>query len=93
VRSAFPDLTLTADEVVAASDRVAILWTMSGTHQGEFLGAPPTGNSIATSGIDIYRIANGQIAEIWTVGDDLGWLFQLGTFPAFEHGAEATPGA
>ncbi|MGH2615765.1 MAG: ester cyclase [Thermomicrobiales bacterium] len=85
VRAAFPDLTLTADEVVAEGDRVAILWTLTGTHQGAFLGAPSTGNSIATSGIDIYRIADGRIAEIWTVGDDLGLLFQLGAFPDFER--------
>jgi steroid delta-isomerase-like uncharacterized protein len=81
LRSAFPDLTLTADRVAADGDRVAIMWTLRGTHQGEFLGAPATGNSISTQGIDIYRIANGQIAEIWTVGDDLGLLFQLGAFP------------
>lgn len=81
LRSAFPDLTLTADQVVAAGDRVAILWTLHGTHQGEFLGVPATRNRISTQGIDIYRIANGQIAEIWTVGDDLGLLFQLGAFP------------
>jgi steroid delta-isomerase-like uncharacterized protein len=81
LREAFPDLALTVDEVVAEGDRVATLWTLSGTHQGEYLGAPPTGSSVTTSGIDIYRIAAGRIAEIWTVGDDLGLQFQLGAFP------------
>lgn len=93
VRAAFPDLTLTADRVVATGDRVAILWTLSGTHQGEFLGAAASGNSISIQGIDIYRIANGRIAEIWTVGDDLGLLFQLGAFPVLGSGVEATPSA
>jgi steroid delta-isomerase-like uncharacterized protein len=81
LRSAFPDLTLTADRVAADGDRVAIMWTLRGTHEGELLGAPATGNSISTQGIDIYRIANGQISAIWTVADDLGLLFQLGAFP------------
>jgi steroid delta-isomerase-like uncharacterized protein len=93
VRSAFPDLTLTADQITASGDRVAILWSLRGTHQDEFLGAPATGNGISTQGIDIYRIANGQIAEIWTVSDELGLLFQLGAFPPPETGAQATPAA
>jgi hypothetical protein len=42
-----------------------------------------------TPGIDIYRIENGQIAEVWTVGDELGLLIQLGAMPFGE--AAATP--
>jgi steroid delta-isomerase-like uncharacterized protein len=91
VRTAFPDLTLTADQVIAEGDRVAILWTLTGTHQGEFLGVPATGNTVSTPGIDIYRIENGQIAEIWTVGDELGLLMQLGSFPEFWADPPGTP--
>jgi steroid delta-isomerase-like uncharacterized protein len=91
VRTAFPDLTLTADQVIAEGDRVAILWTLSGTHQGEFLGVPATGNTVSTPGVDIYRIENGQIAEAWTVGDELGLLMQLGSFPEFWADPPGTP--
>ena len=90
VRAAFPDLRLTAEQVVAEGDRVAILWTLSGTHQAEFFGVPGTGRAVSISGIDVYRIADGRIAELWTVGDDLGLLMQLGAIPAF-GGDTATP--
>lgn len=92
LRAAFPDLSLTAEQIVAKGDRVAIPWTLSGTHQGEFLGVPATGNTISTPGIDIYRIEDGKIAEIWTVGDELGLLIQLGAFPTFGDEPAATPG-
>jgi steroid delta-isomerase-like uncharacterized protein len=78
LRAAFPDLTPTVDRVVAEGDRVAVLWTLSGTHLGDYREVPATGNRVSTSGIDIYRIENGKIAEAWTVGDDLGLLMQLG---------------
>lgn len=93
LRDAFPDLALSADQVVAAGDRVAILWTMRGTHQGELYGAPPTGNPVTTPGTDIFRIENGKIAEIWTVGDDLGLLIQLGALPPFGGEPAASPEA
>jgi steroid delta-isomerase-like uncharacterized protein len=81
LRSAFPDLTVTVDEIVAEGDRVAIVWTVRGTHRGEFLGIEATGNPVSMSGMDIFRITDGRIAEIWTVGDELGLLFQLEAFP------------
>ena len=80
LRAAFPDLTPTVDRVVAEGDRVAVLWTLSGTHLGDYREVPATGNRVSTSGIDIYRIENGKIAEAWTVGDDLGLLMQLGAY-------------
>ncbi len=92
MRTAFPDLRLTAEHVVAEGDRVAILWTLSGTHQGEFFGVPATGQRVMIPGLDIYRIDNGKIAELWTVGDDLSLLAQLGAIPGFGDDA-ATPAA
>jgi hypothetical protein len=53
---------------------------------------PATGNDVETPDIDIFRIANGQIAEIWTVGDDLGLLFQLGGFPSGDGESDAEAG-
>lgn len=57
------------------------------------MGAAPTGNSISTPGIDIYRIEDGSIAELWTVGDELGLLMQPGAVPAFGVDPAAPPGA
>jgi len=49
-----------------------------GTHQGELLAAAPTGNSIEVNGINIYRVAEGRLAEVWQLTDLAGLLRQLG---------------
>ena len=56
-------------------------FTESGTHQGEFFGIPPTGEHITTTGINIFRIENGKIVELWANSDDLGVMQQLGVIP------------
>jgi hypothetical protein len=56
-RTAFPDLQVTVDDVFAADDRVALRWSFRGTHLGDWLGVPPTGNHMAATGISVYRIA------------------------------------
>lgn len=91
MRVAFPDLRIAADAVLAEGDRVAIRWTLTGTQEGEFFGVPASGRSVNSPGVDIYRIENGQIAEIWTVGDDLGILTQIGAIPGADAEAAATP--
>jgi steroid delta-isomerase-like uncharacterized protein len=80
-RSAFPDLRLTLDDLVAARDKVAARWTLEGTHQGAFMGAAPTGKRATTGGIVIYRLEGGRIAEYWGSFDALGLLRQLGALP------------
>jgi steroid delta-isomerase-like uncharacterized protein len=83
---AFPDVRFTADVVVASEDRAAVRWTGRGTHQGEFQGLAPTGRPVVFTGINVYRIACGQIVEGWSEPDALG-LQQLGVVP------EVTPSA
>jgi steroid delta-isomerase-like uncharacterized protein len=87
LQSAFPDLSVAIELTVAEGDRVAVLWEMTGTHLGKYLGIPPSAASVSTPGIDIYRIEDGKIAEIWTVGDDLGLLMQIGGLAEFEDDA------
>jgi steroid delta-isomerase-like uncharacterized protein len=71
------------DEIFsAAGDRVVTRWTGTGTHIGELMGLAPTGRPIAVEAITIHRIANGQIAEEWTVWDALGLLQQVGAVPS-----------
>ena len=69
-------------DVVAEGDRVCVRWSNTGTHVGEFLGIPPTDRSFTTTGIDIYRIEQGRLAEHWDVVDQLGMMQQLGLIPS-----------
>ena len=82
VRGALPDLRLTIDDMLAEGDKVVTRYTMSGTHQGEFQGIPPTGRQVTMTGISILRINNGQAVEAWNNADQLGFLQQLGAIPA-----------
>ena len=81
-RTAFPDLTIQAEDLVAEGDKVVLRITNRGTHQGELMGIPPTGRPILISEIHIYRIADGKIVERWGVWDQLGMMQQLGVIPA-----------
>ena len=81
-RSAFPDLHVTLEELIAEGDTVAVRQTMRGTHRGEFFGIPPTGRQVAVTGISLYRVANGKIVEEWWQEDLLGLMQQLGAIPA-----------
>lgn len=66
----------------AGEDRVVVRWIGRGTHTGELMGIPATGASIACDAMTIFRIADGKIAEEWTVWDALGLLQQVGAVPA-----------
>jgi steroid delta-isomerase-like uncharacterized protein len=79
---AFPDLHITVEELIAEGDKVVERDTVTGTHQGEYMGLPPTGKSVAYNEIFIMRFANGRIAEIWGIVDVFSQLKQLGVIPA-----------
>jgi predicted ester cyclase len=81
-RQAFPDLRMTAEEVLSQGDLVAVRWTARGTHRGELFGIAPTGKEATVTGITIDRWAGGKIAESWTNWDTLGLLQLLGAVPA-----------
>lgn len=69
----------TVEDVVAEGDRVVVRWSQTGTHVGEFFGAPGSGRSFVGGGIDIYRMAeDGRLAEHWHQVDLFGLLSQLG---------------
>jgi steroid delta-isomerase-like uncharacterized protein len=83
--TAFPDLHLTAEDMIAEGDKVVSRFTMRGTHKGEFMGIPPTGKQMTITGIQIPRVADSKIAENWINLDALGLLQQLGVVPAPEQ--------
>ena len=76
LQTAFPDLTMTVHDLIAEGDKVVARLTARGTHQGSFRGIAPTGRVVEWTGIRIFRIAEGKIAEHWANWDDLS-LVQL----------------
>ena len=82
MREGFPDIQWTLDEMVAERDKVAARFTMLGTHQGRFLGVPPTGKKIAVQAMNMYRLSNGQFVEERGQPDMLGLLQQIGAVPS-----------
>lgn len=85
LRSAFPDLHCTVEDEISAGDKIAAHWTMRGTHKGPFLGNRPTNRPIVVQGMIFARMENGQIAENWTLVDQMGMLQQLGIIPPPRH--------
>jgi steroid delta-isomerase-like uncharacterized protein len=76
--TAFPDLRCSIDDLVANDDKVAVRWTLSGTHQGAFGPYPATSKPVTLTGMGLHRVANGQMIEGWGCFDTLGASLQLG---------------
>ncbi len=74
---AFPDLTITNSFSVAQGDIVVVHWTARGTSHGTFLMLPPTGKTVEYTGVSMYRIEDGKIAEIWEARNTMGIMRQL----------------
>lgn len=81
VRSIYPDLRITIDDMIAQEDKVAHRFTWRGTHQGGFEGVSPTAKLVTVKAIAISRFDGGKIAEEWTIHDRLGLYQQLGVVP------------
>ena len=77
-RSAFPDLAVSVDLIVAEGDLVAVRWTARGTNTGSGNGIPATGRKVQVNGTAIFRFVDGKIAEEWTSANTLGLMKQLG---------------
>jgi predicted ester cyclase len=79
---AYPDLRVTVEDLIEEGDKVVARNTVTGTHQGEYLGIAPTGRAVTYKEIFICRFVEGRIAEIWGVVDVFSQLRQLGAIPA-----------
>lgn len=79
--SAFPDLHINIEDIIAEGDKVMTRVSWRGTQKGEFIGIPPTGKRVMVIGMYEYRIAGGKIAEWWDFSDNLGLMQQLGVIP------------
>ncbi len=84
--SAFPQQHSTVETLIAENDLVAALHTHTGVNTGSFLELPPTNQAINIRGLELFRIKDGKITELWRHDDDAGLLRQLGmlTAPAGE---------
>jgi len=78
---AFPDLQFEVGAMIAEGDLVAARVTLTGTHEGEFMGIASTGKSIAVDVMDFLRVENGKLVEHWGVTDQMGMMQQLGVMP------------
>lgn len=76
--TAFPDVALSPDTLVADEENVVVAFTITGTHTGPLMGIEPTGKAISVRGIQIGRFENGKIVERWGATDQLGILQQVG---------------
>jgi steroid delta-isomerase-like uncharacterized protein len=81
LRGGLPDHRWVPEDLFAEGDKVAFMWTLRGTHRGELMGIAPTGKDVDVTGITVYRIADGKVAEIWVQSDVLGLLQQIGAIP------------
>jgi steroid delta-isomerase-like uncharacterized protein len=77
----FPDTHSHVEDMIAEGDRVAARGHWTGTHQGEFMGIPPTGKQVTVRYCDIWVVENGKITRNWVEMDMLGMLQQLGVVP------------
>ena len=75
--TAFPDIQVIIHDQVVGGDKVWMRKTFKATHQGEFMGIPPTNNTVEINVIDIHRVVDGKITEHWAVADMFGLMQQL----------------
>lgn len=82
---AFPDVTITNDDIVAEGNRVVLRFTFKGTQTGQLGNIAPTGKKTEFSRIGIFRLVEGKIAEIWMLNDFLRSYQQLGVLPPMQE--------
>jgi predicted ester cyclase len=91
LRTAFPDLRFTIEELVAEGDIVAGRLTMSGTHEGPLMGMQPTGRWVRQDHMHFVRFRDGKAVEHWGVRDDVGMMQQMGVMPEPGGPEEVSP--
>ena len=82
LQRAYPDIHVTVEDLIAEGDKVVGRNSVTGTHQGEYMGIPPTGKSVTYNEIFIFRFVNARIAETWGVVDVFSQRRQLGVIRA-----------
>jgi predicted ester cyclase len=81
-RQAFPDLTMTIEDLVATDQAVAVRYSATGTDLGGFAGRPPTGRRMTMWAVSFLRFDGDQVISEWIGADYLGLFEDLGTLPS-----------
>lgn len=81
MRSGFPDIQWTNEDMITENDKVAVRFTMRGTHKGAFFGVPATEKPVVVQAMNFYRLSDNQIIEEFGQPDMLGLLMQIGAVP------------
>lgn len=76
--ASFSEVDVQIQQVLAEGDKVIVYWLLVSTHTSEFMGIAATGKTIRVPGMEINRIADGRIAEIWRLSDSMSVMEQLG---------------
>ena len=86
--TALPDVTATLEDLVMSGDRVVGRFVYRGTHTGEFMGIPASGNTVEMRSIDIWRVEDGMFVEHWDELNLLEVFQQMGVIPPLGGGTE-----
>lgn len=78
IKSAFPDFSITIDDMISENDKVAVLWTFKGTHKGELMGIAPTDKKVEFDGVYLYKFVDGKLVERSGKRDMFSLMKQLG---------------
>ena len=73
-RSGMPDLRVVIDDMIAEDDKVAVRYTIEGTHEGDLFGIPPTGRRSCIESFTVERVSDGKIREHWRITDSLDMI-------------------
>ena len=82
IRTAFPDIETSVDDMLVEGDEIAVRSTFRGTHDGEFMGIPATGKKVEVANYDFVRMENDQAVEHWGTIDSAALMEQIGAVPA-----------
>lgn len=82
MRSGFPDIQWTLEDMVSDGDKIAARFTMRGTHHGNFLGVPATGKPIEAQAINFYHLSDGRFVKEYGQPDMLAIMAQIGAVPS-----------
>jgi steroid delta-isomerase-like uncharacterized protein len=78
--SALPDISNVEQDIIAERDIVSVRAVVEGTHKGDLLGIPASGKRVRWDAVDVYRVADGKIAEEWAADDLLAFVHGVGAY-------------
>lgn len=81
LKSGFPDIKFTVDDIFGSGDLVAVRWTSHQTHTVTYMGVPPTGKKLSYTGNIVFRLLDGKVVEFWEIVNAMGVLSELGLAP------------